>query len=300
VPGKVSTSALTRFTLPLPTLMTPAAGSVVAASEGYDRPAFTWTPLKDAESYSIRVMDLKTKRFRFTQNVGNATSYRPALAQALTPGRRYSWAVAVTARGRTTWSAAKPFSLALPMIAPQANATIAAASGYDLPTFSWAALSNATNYTLKVVDLTTQKALKVNVGNATTYTLTAAQALIPGRRFSWSIEATINGRPVAFAATRFTLAGPQLTPANNSTLANGNLTPTFTWAAVTQAVTYQFSLVDRTARATVLRETVGNVTSFTSPVMLKANHRYSWTIGLVEGNGKVIVLGPPSTFTLPS
>ena len=76
-----------------------------------------------------------------------------------------------------------------------------------------------------------------NVGNVTTYTLTAAQALTPGHSFSWYIGANNSSGVTWSSATAFTLATSQISPTAGSTIAasNGYNAPTFTWASLVGA-----------------------------------------------------------------
>jgi len=71
-----------------------------------------------------------------------------------------------------------------------------------MPTFTWTPLINAFNtapasYTIKVTDKTTGKVIKIAKLTGTSYTLTPAQALKLGHRYSWSVTAVSTNGQVA-------------------------------------------------------------------------------------------------------
>ena len=244
--------------------------------------------------------------------MGNVTSYTLTAAQALTPGHSFTWYVGADSSERHAPGLLErpPDVLARGPAAADADGavngiTIAASTGYDTPTFTWSSVTGAGSYTLYVVDNTTgQVVVNTNVGNVTSYQLTAAQALTPGHSFTWYVSADgANGTPrqLLGGPPTFTLASVQLTPSNNSTIPHttGWLTPTFTWVAATEAVSYNVYLIDVTnpnQPAFVYDNSAGNATSYPSPT-LTAGHRYQWYVGIVTSSADLFWDGP-ETFTL--
>jgi hypothetical protein len=293
--------------LPAATPKTPS-NTTLAAAAGYEEPTFTWNAVPGAASYSLYVMDNTTGQVAINgANVGNTTSYQLSQAQALAPGHNYTWYIgSVSSNGQaTTYNISSPQSFTLAALlapapaAPSNNGTLAAVAGYDRPSFAWSGVTGAVSYSLYVVDSTTgQVAINAfNVGNVTTYQLTAAQTLTPGHSYIWYIGAmgangstTYNiGNPQTF--TLAALLPPTPTgPSNNSILsaAAGGDQPTFTWNSVPGAASYSLYVVDNTT-GQVLDLNVGNVIAYRliSLQALTPGHSYTWYVGAVSSNGLV-------------
>jgi hypothetical protein len=296
VNGSLEWSGPTAFTVALPTQTAPARGAVIPAAAGYDLPTFTWTPFADALSYTVAVVDVATGQVVFNTNVGDATSYQVPAGQALAPGHSYMWFLGLNTHTGLTYTAGDPFSLALPQISPAANSTIPTGGSYDQPTFTWAPVTGASSYSLFVQDKTTgQVDVYQSVGDVTSYTATAAQALTPGHNFVWYVGATVNGTLTYYGPQAFALALPQLSPSANATIApaNGFETPTFTWAVVPGATSYSLFVQDRTTGQVDVYQSVGDVTSYTATAAqaLTPGHNFVWYVGATV-NATLSYFGP--------
>jgi hypothetical protein len=132
-----------------------------------------------------------------------STSYTMTVAQALTPGDSFVWYVgAVSTNGQAiAWSNGVNFAIA-PLAMPTANLPDSAVTSAQ-PTFSWTAGSGTAtppgSYELWILDQNTMNLETIPnlAANATSYTLTAAQALTPGDSFLWYVGAvSTNGAAI--------------------------------------------------------------------------------------------------------
>src|SRR5262249_31692645 len=139
------------------------------------------------------------------------TTYVAAAAQALTPGHDYTMTVyAISANGSLSTAARQAFSLAA-LPAPTAltpSDTVAAADGFDRPTFAWTAAAGADHYFLSVVDKATgAKVIVMTSISGLSYHVTANQALTPGHTYTASVYAVSTAGQMSAAVTQtFTLA----------------------------------------------------------------------------------------------
>ena len=282
----------------------------LAASNGFDMPTFSWSSLGGANHYYLYVLDTTTNQAVVNNASVSATSFTPSAAQALTPGHNFTWYIAsVSSGGASSGFSSESFALAA-LTAPTqigpVNTTIAASSGYDRPTFRWTTVAGTNRYWLYVQDASSYNAVVINNNNVSgnSFTPSTSQALTPGHSYIWYIAAvSTNGAVSNFStANTFSLASVQISPSNNSTIAHttGYLSPTFTWVAAAEAVSYDLYLVDVTnsnQQPILFYNNVGNGTSFPLPLTLTAGHRYQWYVGIVTSSGGIFWDGP-ETFTL--
>ena len=66
-----------------------------------------------------------------------------------------------------------------------AGGTVAAASGYDLPTFTWSSVPGASSYTFYIVDNTANQVLNGGIVDVNGTALTPTLALTPGHSYTW-------------------------------------------------------------------------------------------------------------------
>ena len=161
-----------------------------------------------------------------------------------------------TAPPGSSWSSPQAFSLAAlnapTETAPASGLTIPAATGYDMPTFSWTGVTGAGSYTLYVVDSTTSQVSQHQRGQR--HLVSAHRGA--GADAGTQLHLVRQRRRHQRHAPRQLLDRPhdvhprsvQLTPSNSSTIPHttGWLTPTFTWVAATEAVSYNVFLLDVT------------------------------------------------------
>jgi RHS repeat-associated protein len=284
------------------------SGSIAAAA-GYDTPTLTWDDVPGANHYLVYVQDDTTgaAAFNLASVAGTAASY--TAAAGLTPGHRFTWYVAaVTADGsEVVWSAPQGFTLA-PLPAPtptDESGAVAAAAGYDTPTFTWDAVTGANHYYVFVQDATTG-AVVVNDANVSG-TSFPSPALTPGDRFAWYVGAMpANGAinvAASFTLTYFTLA--QL-PAPTPTDESGNIpasagydTPTLTWDAAAGASRYYVFLEDATTNTILVNDSNVTGTSYKVTAALTPGDRFTWYVGSMGAAGVVnLAAFTQTSFTL--
>src|SRR5262249_43958543 len=157
-------------------------------------------------------------------------------AQALTPGRSYSWAYGVVTTTRTFWSVAQSFSIA-PLARPSATGP-AGGIATNQPTFTWTSVNGADHYDLVLDDVTADDIQVLHTtGNGTSLTLNASQALVFGDSYTWQVRAvSVNGRavsPPSRLQNVFVAAPTPQGPMGGITI--GTQTPSFGWAPITGA-----------------------------------------------------------------
>jgi uncharacterized delta-60 repeat protein len=282
--GKVSWDSGHSFTLPplaAPTPLSPG-GTIDTA-----RPTFAWVGDVEAARYRITLRDQTTGQ----QSSFTATNTTLALtaSQALTPGHSYAWSVtAVSSNARTTVSSnGVSFSVAA-LTAPTLNAPDI---GSGRPTLTWTPVTDAGNYAIKLKDANTGQ-MVVNIPHlvATSYTLTAAQALVPGHGYVWSVTAVSSNGQATGVLSALSFLVPILT-APTPTGPSGTITtdmPLFSWSPVPEAGHYIVSVKDSKTGQTVL--SVGNLSQ--DQLVLKPSqaltpgHSYNWWVAAVSAGGQ--------------
>ena len=185
---------------------------------------------------------------------------------------------------------------------------IAAAPGFDLPTYSWSSVPGANHYYLYVLDVYTTQAVvnNPNVGNVTAFTPGAA--LTPGHVFSWYVAAvSANNAVTAFSGPQsFSLASlstpVQISPTGRVIQATtGYDTPTYSWSSVSGAHHYYLYVLDATTgQAVVDNPNVGNGTAFTPTAALTPGHEFTWYVAAVSANNAVTNFSGPQVCSLAS
>ena len=201
--------------LPAPTQIGPSG--TIPVYSGYDMPQFAWNSVTDAASYTLYLVDSSTNQVLeggVVNVAGGAAGTTWVPTAALTPGNYYTWyAGSVSNSGKDYWSAGQTFYLA-PLPAPTLggpSGSIPAGPGNDLPTFSWASVTDAARYTFYLYDDSTNQALYggvVNVaGGVNGTTWIPASALTAGQTYTWYVGAVSdNGTTFWSTGSVFTLA----------------------------------------------------------------------------------------------
>ena len=251
-------SGSTGFTLAALAAPSPlGASGTIPISPGYDTPTFSWGRVVGANHYYLSVMDSTTGQAVVDDPSISGTSY--PLSTPLPHGDSYTWHVGAASTNDTvtfsgtvsfTFASTSPSGAPTP-ISPSDNVTIAVATGYDTPTFSWSSVQGADHYSLSVMDATTDQAVVSNPSiSGTSYT--SSTALTPGHSFTWTIAAvSSNGAVVdSSASTGFALAAlaapTPVGPSGTIAASNGYDTPTFSWSSVTGAAHYDLTVMDAT------------------------------------------------------
>jgi hypothetical protein len=268
------------FTVAVPTRQGPA-GSLADL-----RPDFAWSGVSGVARYEIRVDDVSAGRTNiFPGTATTVTSWEPPAD--LVSGRSYRWRVrAVNADGLGTWGPAGTFTVARPtQTGPATGVT------QLRPTFSWTAVTAATGYDIRAIDVSTgETKFKVRV-SGTSWTPPAD--LISGRSYAWQVRA-VNalGLGVWSPKAMVVIGRPTLTGPIGDT---GNLRPMFTWTGITGSASYQVRVDDATTgRTRLFLVTVGGL-SWTPPSDLTVGHAYRWFVRALNSAG-LGVWTPAGTF----
>ena len=174
-------------------------------------PTFTWNSVVGATHYYVYAVDDSTGAVIVNNPNVSGTSLTPSTP--LTPEHSYTLYVAAesTNSGDIAWSGPRNFTLAA-LAAPTLSGpggTIAASSGYDLPTFTWNSIVGANHYYVYAVDDSTG-AVIVNNPNVSGTSLTPSTPLTPGHSYTLYVAAeSTNNAVITWSSPRnFTLATP--------------------------------------------------------------------------------------------
>ncbi len=144
---------------------------------------------------------------------------------------------------------------------------------------------------LWVQDLNNGAVTTAPVNTGTSFTLPPALALTPGHSFIWYVAAvSTNGAIVTWNAGQSfnlaALAAPTGLSANSSA---STLQPTFSWAPVSDAGTYQLWIGDQTGAVVTLAKLTTASYALTASQALKTGHNYTWYVAVVSTNGVVLL-----------
>jgi hypothetical protein len=208
-----STSSFIVDTLPpgKPEFTSPAHQAIVSTM----RPTFTWTAVPGATGYWISVFDSYSNNYIYELVTG--TSFTP------TANLPQTWLdVSVSAFDGVNSGPQDDLSIFVRLgSTPVDGANVLTTQ----PTFTWQAVPDATGYTLQIDDDQLYDAegsdgtvlLTINLGNVTSYTLTADQALTPNQGYYWRlnpINAYNGGFPTDFNSNFFLVNATLIAPTN--------------------------------------------------------------------------------------
>jgi hypothetical protein len=266
--------------LPVPVPTAPLGGVATLA------PTFTWNAVGGADYYDVWVDDTTTGQSQVLRNTKvTGTSWAPTTM--LTVGHAYKWWVrALTNNGNfSAWGTGATFSVTpLPAPAP-APVTVAGAT----PSFSWSAVAGADLYDVWVNDSTTGQSQVLRNTQITGNSWTASFALTPAHAYQWWVRAVNAGGDTSpwSAGTGFAIAllnAPAQLGPNNTTASSA--TPTFQWASVAGAASYDLWADDLTTGQTeVVRNTQLAATSWTATSPLVPGHKYQWWVRAFSADG---------------
>ncbi|KQR93412.1 hypothetical protein ASG01_09505 [Chryseobacterium sp. Leaf180] len=196
-----------------PVVSTPAA----AATGVSVVPTISWAASNFASSYKISVgTTAGGTNILNMQDVGIATSY--TLNSSLNFNTQYYYTVyASNAAGVSSGCSERTFTTSATLTCPSVSAPTAAQANMPLrTTFTWGAVSGAQGYRLSIGTSAGSVNILNNfdVGNITTYTLTAAQQLNPSTTYYYTITA-YNGTVVSTGCTERSFTTTVAAPAND-------------------------------------------------------------------------------------
>jgi hypothetical protein len=282
-----------------PTPIAPVSGSVVNTFT----PTFSWSSIPGAISYQLLLTNTTTG-VPLTPISVTGTSF--TLVSALLDDDAYTWGVsAVTLNGTTpvTGPESTPvaFSVSVPAVPTLLGPTGTIASRE--PTFSWDAVSGATDYLLTLIDTTTNTTI-LNKLVVTGTMFTPTTLLNNNDSFSWSLiaEDSLGNRSLSTAATNFKVNIQLTTPtliSPTGTATSG--LPTFSWSTVPTAVSYKITVMDLTTNTVVESATVpaqtGSTTSITfTGTPLITGHNFNWTVTAEDSQGDFSQTPTPQAF----
>ncbi len=284
------------------TLTSPANG----ATNQSTTPTLSWAASSNATSYDLYLGTTNPPAV-YAQNL-TGTSF--SVSTALAAGSTYFWnVVAKNGAGSAPASSTSSFTVAgaLPtqvtLTAPANGST----NQSTTPTFSWAASTNATSYDLY---LGFSNPPPVYAQNLTATSFTVSTALTAGSSYFWSVVAKDSaGSAPASATWAFSIPLPlptQVTltsPVTGAT--NQSATPVFTWAASTNATSYDLYLGTTNPPPLYAQNLPG--AGFTVSNALTAGSTYFWNVVAKNNTGSApvsstwsftVVAGLPTQVTL--
>jgi hypothetical protein len=237
------------------------------------RPTLSWTAVAGA-TYQVRMTDLTTGAANIFPNAATTDAHWTVPGD-LVSGRSYQWQVrAVNAGTFGAWSAPSDVTIARPTPTGPASGV-----GAMRPAFTWNPVGGATAYVIRVNDISA--GLTSLYTARTTGPIWAPPAnLVSGRTYSWQVRA-VNGDglgawtpPASFEVGKAVPIGPGG--------AEASLRPTFTWAGLAGATTYQVRVDDlTTGRAKLFVPLVSVDQAWTPPATLASGHAYRWWVRAV-------------------
>ncbi|MET3037316.1 T9SS type A sorting domain-containing protein [Chryseobacterium sp. NRRL B-14859] len=225
---------LTPATAPdCPVVSSPSAGATNVSV----LPTISWGAVNYASSYKISIGTTPgASNILNMHDVGTATSY--TLASSLSFNTQYYYTVyAANAAGVSTACSERSFTTTDTLNCPSVSAPTSAQTGLPIKTtFSWSASSGALGYRLNIGTSAGSSDVLNNfdVGNVTTYTLTAAQQLNPTTQYYYTITA-YNGNVTSTGCTERNFTTTVAPPANDDCADAVSLTvnPTLTCTTTT-------------------------------------------------------------------
>ncbi|REC47739.1 T9SS type A sorting domain-containing protein [Chryseobacterium pennipullorum] len=266
------------------TLATPAPDAT-----GVSRtPTLTWTHAAGATGYLINVGTTPGgTEVLNNANAGYTTSYAIPAANALNYSSTYYVRIIPTNNLGNNANCGESSFTTLKIACPSVSAPSSSATGVSAtPAFTWTAVSGADGYKISVGTTAGGNDILngVDVGNVTTYTLTAPLA------FNTKYYYTINSYSATSASsscTERTFTTTTLCPsvsAPSSSATGVSILPTITWGGNADAAGYKISMGTAAGGTDIMNAVdVGNVTSYTLTTPLAFNTKYYYTVNGYNG-----------------
>lgn len=245
----------------------------------------SWTMANPAPAFDIYYSTTNTApTSTSTPNVVGATGLTYTLTNLTPSTTYYVWVRSrCSSTDQSIWMVGSSFSTKT--FCPTVSAPSSAATGTSVtPTFTWAANSDATGYTLTIGTTAggTDILNAFNVGNVLTYTLPTELAY--NTKYFYKIN-SYNATQTSTSCTERNFTTLSICPTLGTPAAAAldvPLTPTLTWTASTAtAVTgYKIRIGTTPGGNDIMNNVdVGNVTTYTLPSALNNSTVYYWSVG---------------------
>lgn len=246
------------------------------------RPTFAWTAVTGA-NYRVRVDDVTTNQLDIFPGLAFTGTSGDAPAD-LVSGRTYRWRViALNSLNQGVSSSFGSFIVGTPVLT---SPSIGVAK--LRPSLSWSSVFGATNYEVRLNDLSAKKnnIFPGVIIAGTNWTPTGD--LVSGRSYNWVVRA-LNSSGVAMWSKVGTFSVGRPIPSGPTGNVNDR-TPTFTWTPITGATTYRVKLDDVTTGMYTLYTVAG--TTWTPPADLVVGHNYRFAVAAINSLNQGVVSTP--------
>jgi hypothetical protein len=177
------------------------------------------------------------------------------------------------------------------------------------PTYTWAAATGATTYTLQVATDAGMTAFVINNSGITGTSSTPATTLSNGTTYYWRVIA-VNGNGTTTSTNApwsFTTSAAPTPPGNFDLVApvNGatgiSMTPQYSWNAASGATAYRLQVCSDVAMTVIVLDRTGITGTFdTPPTALNPGTQYFWHVIASNAIGTTTSNGSPWSFTTSS
>ena len=274
-------------------IVTPPTVNVLDSGSDTGRPTFTWNNIPGAMQYSLLVKNLLTGQLL------NATVDRMEVNTYQFPDSLGLGRYRVAVKGLDA-SGLAGLSSSAQIFTSREAVTLVSPNGSmfnPFPELMWLPVSGATSYELTVRNLGTW-AIVVSelVPGSTSWTPSTA---LPGGDYRWSVKAKVGNvlTGISGAPKEFNNAGKPilLTPAGTT----ADRTPTFNWATVSGAASYNLRITRADTNATVSNLKSLNTTSYT-PITNLGPGQYRIWLRAVSTTGVTSAWATPVVITIAS
>ncbi|AZB02016.1 T9SS C-terminal target domain-containing protein [Chryseobacterium joostei] len=243
-------------------------------------PTITWDAIVGVTGYRITMGSTAGgSDIMNNVDVGNATTYTHATPLAF--NTKYYYKV-IAYSGSIVGTACTEKNFTTATLCPTVSAPSSSATGVSiLPTITWGAITGVTGYRITMGTTAGGSDImnNVDVGNATTYTLTTPLAF--GTKYYYKVIA-YSGSTVGTACTERNFTTSTLCPSISSPSSGTTgvpLLPTITWGAITGVTGYKISMGTTSGGTDILNNVdIGNVTSYTVATPLALTTKYYYTV----------------------
>jgi hypothetical protein len=252
-----------------------------------NRPTFDWDDVPGVTGYRIQISEVNDFATTLVSAVVTPSTY--ARTTDLPANTTLYWRVQSRGtNGPSAWSDVRVLTTANPPSVPTLTspANNAEVSGSSL-LFNWddAMLPFGVVFDHYQIQVGTSNTFTTIVHDQTVSGIFNSQdnsaLLLPSTTYYWRVRSfNVDGHSSAWStvrSVRIKFAGPALNlPANGS--AAGNLTPTFTWDAVSGGTNYTLQVSKNSSFSPLVINTVASTNSYTHGTNLQAGTTYYWRV----------------------